>query len=198
MHSTIFNFSDNLYDADDVCEQMEAYYVDYVDERNGEYAKNALISFAKAIGLEPERIDGDTIRITNADIAKAIDNVENDYCSFWFLTGGYDSRITLQSYLIELYRKSNYNNKKDIVLKLSQVFDYHSSWVVDDVTVNEACPFCGNEIELKWNTDILGFQLYCPYCGKKIMLCDDCIHNPDGKCNCDFNEDTHSCHRKEV
>lgn len=197
MHSTIFNFSYKLYDADDVCEQMEAYYIDHVEERSGEYAKNALVSLANAIGVISESIQGNIIVITNYELEKAIDCVENDYCGFWVLTGDCDS-LMLKQWLIRLYELSNQYGRQNVVLKLSQVFDYHSSWGVDDLTVNETCPYCDNEIELKWNTDILGFQIYCPYCGKKIMLCDDCMHNPDWKCNCDFDKGTHSCHRKEV
>lgn len=59
-------------------------------------------------------------------------------------------------------------------------------------TVVEFCPHCESEIEMQWNTDILGFEAFCPVCGKRLMLCDECRHAEDGA-HCDYDSETDSC-----
>lgn len=64
--------------------------------------------------------------------------------------------------------------------------------------VTEPCPNCGEEIEMRWNTDELGYEAVCPVCGERLMLCDECLHsedNPGGKC--DFSSDTDFCWRRK-
>ena len=51
--------------------------------------------------------------------------------------------------------------------------------------VTEVCPNCEKEVELVWDTDTDGYQIFCPSCGEKMMLCDDCRHSPDTQ-ECDF------------
>lgn len=60
-------------------------------------------------------------------------------------------------------------------------------------TVTEVCPHCESEIEMRWNTDTMGFKAFCPACGKRLMLCDECRHaeEPDP---CDYDGQTDSCH----
>lgn len=57
----------------------------------------------------------------------------------------------------------------------------------------ETCPHCGNEIELRWNINELGFRAFCPICGGSMMLCDACQHrHGELHDDCDFmktNED---------
>lgn len=67
-------------------------------------------------------------------------------------------------------------------------------------TVTEFCPHCENEIEMRWDTDVRGFQAICPVCGERLMLCDECRHCEDGYSVCDYDNETDSCHhsRKEV
>lgn len=62
--------------------------------------------------------------------------------------------------------------------------------------VTEPCPHCGNEIEMRWNTDADGFKAFCPVCGKRLMLCDECIHAEDYR-GCDYNSASDSCYRNE-
>lgn len=57
--------------------------------------------------------------------------------------------------------------------------------------VTELCPHCESEIEMRWDTDQLGFKAFCPVCGKRLMLCDECQHCGDG--NCDYSSETDSC-----
>lgn len=61
-------------------------------------------------------------------------------------------------------------------------------------TVTEVCPHCENEIEMRWNTDKMGFKAFCPVCGKQLMLCDECRHT-EGHGPCDYDNNTSSCHR---
>ena len=70
--------------------------------------------------------------------------------------------------------------------------DYQSE--NDDRTyiVTELCPHCGSEIEMRWNTDELGYRAFCPVCGKRLMLCDECRHT-DGISNCDYDSDSDTC-----
>ena len=57
--------------------------------------------------------------------------------------------------------------------------------------VTEACPHCGSEIEMVWNTDAHGYKAFCPVCGERLMLCDECLHSGTG--NCDYSNNTDSC-----
>lgn len=62
--------------------------------------------------------------------------------------------------------------------------------------VTEVCPHCENEIEMRWDTDTLGFKAFCPVCGKRLMLCDECQHcGPDGGPTgpCDYDSATDTC-----
>jgi len=59
--------------------------------------------------------------------------------------------------------------------------------------VTELCPHCEHEIEMRWDTDTLGFQAFCPACGGRIMLCDECRHT-DLPSPCDYSGDTGRCH----
>lgn len=61
-------------------------------------------------------------------------------------------------------------------------------------TVSEVCPHCETEVEMRWNTDIMGFKAFCPVCGKQLMLCDECRHTED-QGPCDYDSNTDSCHR---
>ena len=60
--------------------------------------------------------------------------------------------------------------------------------------VVERCDHCGNDIEMSWDTEKLGYKAYCPVCGKLLMLCDECMHRT-GECvvDCDFNSITGTC-----
>lgn len=53
-------------------------------------------------------------------------------------------------------------------------------------TVTEVCPHCESEIEMRWDTDKMGFKAYCPVCGNRLMLCDECRHaETPGPCDYD-------------
>lgn len=58
-------------------------------------------------------------------------------------------------------------------------------------TVTEVCPHCENEIEMRWNTEALGYKAFCPVCGRRLMLCDECRHSDNG--GCDYDSRTDSC-----
>lgn len=58
--------------------------------------------------------------------------------------------------------------------------------------VTEFCPNCETEIEMRWNTDVLGFKAYCPVCGKRLMLCDACRHT-DQPHECDYDSFSDTC-----
>lgn len=62
----------------------------------------------------------------------------------------------------------------------------------DDRTyiVTELCPHCQNEVEMRWDTDHLGFKAFCPVCGNRLMLCDEC-RQAGGVC--DYNGKTDTC-----
>lgn len=62
--------------------------------------------------------------------------------------------------------------------------------------VTETCPHCGNEIEMRWDTDAMGFKASCPVCGERLMLCDECVH-AGGPCDYDGQADTCRRNRKE-
>ncbi|MBE6101480.1 MAG: hypothetical protein E7200_05170 [Selenomonas ruminantium] len=65
--------------------------------------------------------------------------------------------------------------------------------------VTELCPNCGNEIEMKWNTDIWGYKAFCPVCGGRLMLCDECKHTEEFGGKCDYDAKSDSCmHNKAV
>jgi len=56
--------------------------------------------------------------------------------------------------------------------------------------VTEMCPHCETEVEMRWNTDTMGFKAFCPVCGKRLMLCDEC-HQLGG--GCDYDSKADSC-----
>lgn len=62
--------------------------------------------------------------------------------------------------------------------------------------VTELCPHCENEIEMRWDTDTLGFKAFCPVCGQRLMLCDECQHSGTG--DCDYCSETDSCRYNPV
>lgn len=63
-------------------------------------------------------------------------------------------------------------------------------------TVTEFCPHCETEIEMRWNTDVLGFKAFCPVCGKRLMLCDECRHA--GECtSCDYDSRLDCCRHSQ-
>lgn len=64
-------------------------------------------------------------------------------------------------------------------------------------TVTEVCPHCGNEIEMRWDTDTRGFKAFCPVCGERLMLCDECRHTVELPCSCDYDSHTDSCRQNK-
>ena len=60
--------------------------------------------------------------------------------------------------------------------------------------VTEMCPHCENEIEMRWNTDVLGYKAFCPVCGERLMLCDECRHTAETG-RCDYDSATDTCFR---
>lgn len=60
--------------------------------------------------------------------------------------------------------------------------------------VTEMCPHCESEVEMRWNTDAMGFRAFCPVCGKRLMLCDECRHTEEPT-RCDYDSKTDTCHR---
>ncbi len=58
--------------------------------------------------------------------------------------------------------------------------------------VTERCPHCESEIEMRWNTDAMGFKAFCPVCGKRLMLCDECRH-AENSGPCDYNSRLDFC-----
>lgn len=57
--------------------------------------------------------------------------------------------------------------------------------------VTEMCPHCESEVEMRWDTDTMGFRAFCPVCGNRLMLCDECQHSDGGPC--DYDSKTDSC-----
>ena len=58
----------------------------------------------------------------------------------------------------------------------------------------ECCPYCENEIEIRWNINTDGFKAFCPVCGKRLMLCDACQHRyGEFHDDCDYNSKTCTC-----
>ena len=60
--------------------------------------------------------------------------------------------------------------------------------------VTEVCPHCESEVEMRWNTDTMGFKAFCPVCGERLMLCDECRHTEEPT-PCDYDSKTDTCHR---
>lgn len=60
-----------------------------------------------------------------------------------------------------------------------------------DYIVTETCPHCMSEVEMYWNTEALGYKAFCPVCGERLMLCDECLHSNDPRC--DYCSKTDSC-----
>jgi len=60
--------------------------------------------------------------------------------------------------------------------------------------VTELCPHCGHEIEMRWDTDDLGFAAFCPVCGRRLMLCDECRHTASAS-SCDYSSETDRCYK---
>lgn len=36
--------------------------------------------------------------------------------------------------------------------------------------VTEVCPHCESEVEMRWNTDTMGFKAFCPVCGERLII----------------------------
>lgn len=58
--------------------------------------------------------------------------------------------------------------------------------------VTEVCPHCESEVEMRWNTDTMGYKAFCPVCGKRLMLCDECRHT-EGMPGCDYDSRLDCC-----
>lgn len=66
------------------------------------------------------------------------------------------------------------------------------------MNVTELCPWCEEEIALKWDIGRLGYQAYCPVCGGRLMLCSECLDTGDNTGGmCDYDSDTDSCFRRK-
>lgn len=76
----------------------------------------------------------------------------------------------------------------------SEITDMEAEPVKEERTyiVTECCPHCEHEIEMRWNTEELGFEARCPVCGGRLMLCDECQHL-DNPVTCDWNRHSDSC-----
>lgn len=61
-------------------------------------------------------------------------------------------------------------------------------------TVTEVCPHCESEIEMRWDTDTMGFKAFCPVCGERLMLCDECRHAEEPS-PCDYGVSGDGCWR---
>ena len=60
--------------------------------------------------------------------------------------------------------------------------------------VTEMCPHCESEVEMRWDTDTLGFKAFCPVCGERLMLCDECRHTEEPS-PCDYGVTGDGCWR---
>ena len=60
--------------------------------------------------------------------------------------------------------------------------------------VTEMCPHCESEVEMRWDTDKLGFKAFCPVCGERLMLCDECRHTEEPS-PCDYGVTGDGCWR---
>ena len=72
-----------------------------------------------------------------------------------------------------------------------------SKQAVDDertYIVTEMCPRCESEIEMRWDTDTMGFKAFCPVCGERLMLCDECRHTEEPS-PCDYGMNGDGCWR---
>ncbi len=95
-------------------------------------------------------------------------------------------RIVFHAGLMETYLSA----KSDILAPASTGTDKDR----EDRTyiVTEMCPSCMNEVEMRWNTDTMGFKAFCPICGERLMLCDECRHLPDAG-PCDYDSKSDAC-----
>lgn len=89
------------------------------------------------------------------------------------------------------------DNTERIVLRASEVeyFINLSQKLVHagrTYLVTEVCPHCESEVEMRWNTDTMGYKAFCPVCGKRLMLCDECRHT-EGTPGCDYNSRLDCC-----
>ena len=62
---------------------------------------------------------------------------------------------------------------------------------IGDYTVAEQCPYCENEIIMRWSVEEFGYKALCPVCGNAFMLCSEC-RKAGGKF-CDYSDDTKTC-----
>lgn len=62
--------------------------------------------------------------------------------------------------------------------------------------IAEMCPNCGEEIEMMWDVERLGYQAFCPVCGGRLMLCDECIHDGGIPGGCDYDGERDHCRRQ--
>lgn len=60
--------------------------------------------------------------------------------------------------------------------------------------MTETCPYCNHTIEMDWDANKNGYEIFCPYCGRKIMLCGVCKHDPAFK-SCDYDPRKETCFR---
>ena len=62
--------------------------------------------------------------------------------------------------------------------------------------VVEVCPYCDEEIVMRWDVEKDGYQAVCPKCGEELMLCDECFHSDDNEGQrCNWSKDG-GCFRK--
>lgn len=66
---------------------------------------------------------------------------------------------------------------------------------IEDSIIVECCPECGAENIIVWDVETQGYVIHCSHCGTKMMLCDECIHNREITCECDWNNTT-GCFRE--
>lgn len=56
--------------------------------------------------------------------------------------------------------------------------------------VVECCPHCGGEEVFEWDVETNGYVVKCLDCGNEMMLCDECLHSDDNKCQkCDWHKE---------
>lgn len=64
--------------------------------------------------------------------------------------------------------------------------------------VNDLCPYCECEVDMKWNVREQGLYAICPYCHNKFMLCNYCpATDPDSSETCDYDPEKNSCRYKQ-
>ena len=66
---------------------------------------------------------------------------------------------------------------------------------VQSNTVTEYCPHCEKEVEICWDVEEDGYQIFCPNCGKVIMLCGMCDARDGAVCDWSENGCKHSDER---